>query len=38
MHVAKVRLRISSQRAGPQWIWVPPKPRQARRRPPEAFA
>jgi hypothetical protein len=35
---AKVRLRISSQRAGQQWIWVPPKTRQARRKPPVAGA
>jgi hypothetical protein len=34
MHVAKVRLRISSQRAGQQWVWVPPKPR---RKPPETL-
>jgi hypothetical protein len=38
LHVAKVRLRISSQREGQQWIWVPPRPRQARRKPPGAFA
>ena len=38
LHVAKVRLRISSQRAGTQWIWVPPRPRQTQRKPPEAFA
>ena len=38
MHVAKVRLRISSQRAGLQWVWVPPKPRQPRKKAPETFA
>ena len=36
VHEAKTRLRISSQRAGQQWIWVPPKPRQSRRKPPVA--
>ena len=38
LHVAKVRLRIGSQRAGQQWIWVPPKPRQPRKKSPEAIA
>jgi hypothetical protein len=38
VQVAKRRLHISSQRAGQQWIWVPPKPRQARKKPPAAGA
>jgi hypothetical protein len=32
VQVAKRRLHISSQRSGQQWIWVPPKPRQTRRK------
>jgi hypothetical protein len=34
LQVAKRRLHISSQRSGLQWIWVPPKPRQSRRKSP----
>ena len=36
LHDAKTRLHISSQRAGQQWIWVPPTPRQSRRKQPSS--
>lgn len=33
IQTAKTRLHISSQRSGTQWVWVPPKPRQPRKKP-----